>query len=228
MDVHALESSDTPSVNRSLPTGESPRVVRRLPSEPSRRGARSKPTVYAPVVLDGVVLKSMQMHRDLRGHVTELFRVDWASELGGLEPAQWHILASSAGTLRGMHAHARHDDFKIVLHGRVTLALKDLRPWSSTYDGVDLLELSAEDYTGVFIPAGVAHGVLAHTDSLVLVGVTALYDGTDEYQCDWADPELGVDWPVQPTLLSKRDDQAGSLRELKATLESRLTSALEV
>jgi dTDP-4-dehydrorhamnose 3,5-epimerase len=173
-------------------------------------------------MLAGVAVKPLTMHRDARGHVAELFRVDWESELDGFAPAQWHVLASAAGTLRGMHAHARHDDLKIVLHGRVALALKDLRGGSPTEDAAELLELSGDDYVGVLIPAGVAHGVLAHSDSLVLVGVTALYDGSDEYECAWNDAELGIDWPFQPMLLSDRDRRAGTLRELKTRLATSL------
>ena len=40
-----------------------------------------------------------------------------------------------------MHAHARHDDLKIVLRGRVALGLADLRRGSPSEGRAELLEL---------------------------------------------------------------------------------------
>ena len=161
----------------------------------------------------GVELVELEMHGDHRGHVTELFCDEWAS-MAGFVPRQWHMLACLPGALRGMHAHARHDDLKIVTAGSVTLALKDLRQGSPTEGMGDLMRLSEEQYAAVRIPAGVAHGVVADTHALVLVGVTIPYDGTDELQCAWDDPALGIDWPVAPTLVSERDRTAGTVAEL--------------
>src|SRR5579872_5781223 len=172
----------------------------------------------AGVGIDGVSVIELRMHRDTRGHVTELFASGWA-ETAGFVPAQWHILASRAGTLRGMHLHARHADLKITLEGNLTLGLKDLRRGAPTEGRSQMLSLSAARYTAVVIPAGVAHGILAQSDGLVLVGVTEAYDGTDEYQCAWDDPGLGIDWPDQPRILSERDRSAGSLAALIETIE---------
>lgn len=170
-------------------------------------------------MIDGVKLRSLEMHRDDRGHLTELFRRDWAGDLDAFTPQQWHILASRAGSLRGMHAHARHDDFKIVIHGEVTLGLKDLRSGSTTEDEAEALELSGQECVGVLIPAGVAHGILSRSDSITLVGVTMLYDPGDDFECDWADADLGIEWPEVPTLLSERDRHAGTLAELRSKLQ---------
>jgi dTDP-4-dehydrorhamnose 3,5-epimerase len=173
--------------------------------------------------IQGVKIVPLAMHRDGRGHVTELFAFGWP-ELAGFAPRQWHALASRAGAMRGMHAHARHDDLKIVLSGEIALALRDLRRGSTTDGVAELLALSGETYVGVVIPAGVAHGILALTEALVLVGVTATYDPSDELECAWDDPELGIEWPEAPTILSERDVRAGSLAELVAALEERRSS----
>jgi len=169
-------------------------------------------------MIAGVAVIHLPMHRDVRGHLTELFSRD-RPQPAGFVPAQWHVLASQAGTLRGMHAHALHDDLKITLAGEVVLGLKDLRRGSPSEGAGQLLGLSGAAYKGVLIPAGVAHGILAVTDSLVLVGVTLPYDGTDEFECAWNDPRLGIEWPTAPRLLSERDRQAGSLADLLAALE---------
>jgi dTDP-4-dehydrorhamnose 3,5-epimerase len=185
---------------------------RRLQSSGEASAAR------AGSAIEGVKLISLRMHRDDRGHVTELFGADWP-ELAGFSPAQWHILVSRAGTLRGMHVHVRHDDLKIVAGGEVVLALKDLRRGSPSEGRVQLLTLSGSRYVAVLIPAGVAHGILAQTDSLVVVGVTRLYDGGDELECAWDDSGLGINWPGEPAILSERDSSAQSLAALVGALE---------
>ena len=94
------------------------------------------------------------------------------------------------------------------------LGLKDLRPGSPSEGDVELLELSADEYAGVVIPAGVAHGLYARTDALVLVALTAAVE--EERGCAWNDPGLGIDWPAEPLFLSERDQRAGALEALRA------------
>ncbi len=158
----------------------------------------------------GVELFPYESHRDARGFVAEVFRND---RLSAVFP-QWHVLATNAGAFRGMHVHARHDDYKIVVEGRTVLALKDLRPGSPTGGHVASFELGAEDLRGVFIPRGVAHGVLALTWSVILVGVTQLYDPSDEFEFRWDDAEAGISLPSAPTVLSERDEHSPTLAGL--------------
>lgn len=162
--------------------------------------------------ISGVELFPYNSHRDARGFVAEVFRND---RLSTVFP-QWHVLATNVGAFRGMHVHAHHDDYKIVTEGRVFLALKDLRPGSSTRGQVESFELDAEDLQGVLIPRGVAHGVLALTWSVVLVGVTQLYDPSDEFEFRWDDAEAGIALPVPPTVLSDRDQHSPTLADLLA------------
>jgi dTDP-4-dehydrorhamnose 3,5-epimerase len=171
----------------------------------------------------GVELFPYLSHRDARGFVAEVFRHD---RLSAVFP-QWHVLATNAGAFRGMHVHARHDDYKIVVEGRAVLALKDLRPGSPTEGRVESFELGAEELRGVFIPRGVAHGVLALTWSVVLVGVSQLYDPGDEFEFRWDDPEAGISLPAAPIVLSDRDEHSPALADLlgKSDFLTRLAAA---
>lgn len=175
-----------------------------------------EPARSASDEIGGVVVRSLSMHRDPRGSVCELFRVDWGTDL---ELLQWHALTSRSGTLRGMHLHVRHTDYKLVVAGRETLVLKDLRRGSPTEGRAVRLDLSAGELTSVVVPPGVAHGIYAHEDSVTLVGSTALYDPGDEFEFTWADPELGVAWPAPPRHLSARDRNAQPLRSLIDQIE---------
>jgi dTDP-4-dehydrorhamnose 3,5-epimerase len=165
-------------------------------------------------MIEGVRFLPLEMHRDERGHLTELFR---AGEIAGFHPKQWHLLTTRAGGLRGMHVHLRHDDYKVLVEGSLAFVLKDLRTGSPTEGAAELHELSADQMCGIFIPVGVAHGLIAHEWSLVAVAVTHLYDPSDDFEFRWDDPALGVDWPYEPTLVSERDRNAPSLGELLAS-----------
>ena len=154
------------------------------------------------------------MERDAGGHMTELLETSGS-------PAAWRAVSCRAGTLRGMHAHVRADDLRIVVEGKVALGLKDLRPGSPSAGRSELLELSADEYTAVVIPPGVAHGLFARSDALVLVALTAAEE--DEYGCAWNDPGLGIEWPGEPQFLSERDRRAGSLGTLTEEIAARLT-----
>ena len=179
--------------------------------------ARDRRTPDVAVEIEGVIVRPRVMHLDHRGAVSELFRAD---EDGGFEPRQWHALISRAGTLRGMHLHLRHWDYKLVVAGREALVLKDLRRGSQSEGGAARIELSAAELTSVTIPPGVAHGLYSYENSVTLVGSSAFYDPGDEFEFRWDDPELGASWPATPIHLSERDRNAQPLRSLVRQIET--------
>jgi dTDP-4-dehydrorhamnose 3,5-epimerase len=155
------------------------------------------------------------MHRDARGSFTEVFRREWDS---GLDPVQWNAVHSASGTLRGVHVHIKHDDYLILLKGRATVGLRDLRVGSPTEGLSGTVELSEDELCALVIPHGVAHGFYFSAPSLHLYAVSEYWDVADELACHWADPELELDWPAEPTLVSDRDATAPPLAELLAQL----------
>jgi dTDP-4-dehydrorhamnose 3,5-epimerase len=167
----------------------------------------------------GVSLRRLTAHRDPRGYVAEVFRTDWETRFS---PVQWHVLNCRAGSLRGVHLHLAHTDWKLVISGRQLLALVDLRLGSPTEGATDLVELSADEPKVLLVPPGVAHGVYALDDSVTLVGVDRPYDGDDDFACLWSDPALGIGWPPAPAHLSDRDRTAPTLEELRRRLGERL------
>src|SRR5207244_604610 len=137
----------------------------------------------------GVVLHTLASHRDSRGCFTEVFRHEWGI---GVVPVQWNACVSEAGSLRGLHVHPRHDDYFVLLRGRMTLALRDLRRGSSTEGLAALVELSEDPMIAIVMPHGVAHGFYYHEPSLHLYAVSEYWAVDDELGCHWADPELEI------------------------------------
>jgi dTDP-4-dehydrorhamnose 3,5-epimerase len=82
-----------------------------------------------------------------------------------------------------------------------------------------LVELTEDPLAALLIPHGVAHGFYFPEPSLHLYAVTKYWDVDDELACHWADPDLGISWPAEPTIVSERDATAQSLAQLLDELE---------
>ena len=90
----------------------------------------------------GVVLTGLSMHPDERGVFTEVFRKQWET---GADPVQWNVVSSGEGVLRGVHVHPKHDDYLLILSGRATVGLQDLRRGIDTYGLAATVELSGDE-----------------------------------------------------------------------------------
>lgn len=164
----------------------------------------------------GVHLRPLQANEDDRGVFTEVFRKVWDT---GVDPVQWNFVTSRAGVLRGVHVHVRHDDYLILVKGRASVGLRDLRRGSVTEGMASLLELRDDRLTAVTIPHGVAHGFYFHESSAHLYSVSRYWDVSDELGCHWADPALEIPWPVETAQTSECDHSAGPLSDLMAQIE---------
>jgi len=152
---------------------------------------------------------TLRTFADDRGDFTELWRQEWLPEAPPF--VQANLSRSVAGALRGMHVHLRHADFQVVLSGAYHVNLVDLRPGM----GLAQQRLRLEANQWLHVPAGVAHGLQALGDSLMVYLVTATYDGSDEHGLAWDDPDLALPWPGGPPRLSARDAAAPRLADLR-------------
>lgn len=153
--------------------------------------------------LDGVKLMRLIRNTDARGVFTEVFCSHWQS---GIDPTQWSLVQSEPGVLRGMHMHLRHDEYFMLISGKVTLGLHDLRPDSPTFGSGCTYELTRPDCF-VSFPSGIAHGWLFHEPTIHLQAVSESYVDyhlDDNLGCSWDDPALGIDWPFEPTIVSPK------------------------
>ncbi len=166
------------------------------------------------VPLDGVKFVRLARNEDQRGAFTEVFCSHWDA---GIEPTQWSLVESAQGVLRGMHVHARHDEYFMVVSGRVTIGLHDLRPDSPTFGAAATYELSRPDCF-VSFPRGLAHGWLFHEPTIHLQSVSESYvdyNIDDNVGCAWDDPELGIEWPFTPTIISPKAAEFPALQSLQ-------------
>ncbi|MBI2911494.1 MAG: dTDP-4-dehydrorhamnose 3,5-epimerase family protein [Chloroflexi bacterium] len=164
----------------------------------------------------GVVLRPLQNHGDERGEFVELYRGEWGT---GVAAVQWSLSRSLPGTLRGVDVHVQHDEYFVLIRGRASVGLRDLRNGSATEGLTTLIELRAAPLAALTIPRGVAHGFYFHEPSDLVHGSSQYWDPSDYLSCRWTDPALGIPWPAATAAVSPRQAAAPTLSELLAKLE---------
>jgi dTDP-4-dehydrorhamnose 3,5-epimerase len=115
------------------------------------------------------------------------------------------------GTLRGLHMQlAPFEETKIVrcTRGVIYDVLVDLRIASPTYLKWLGIELTSENFRMLCIPCGCAHGYLTlQDDTDVMYHVTEFYNPKAEVGFLWNDPAFKIEWPINPLLVSKKDEE---------------------
>lgn len=147
----------------------------------------------------GLLHTKLQTHGDERGNFREIFRQRSFPETF----VQANHSRSRQGVLRGLHYHRHQADLWYVVAGRAQVGLTDLRSRGEVAS--EIIELSADDASTLYIPPGVAHGFLALEDLDLIYAVTAEYDASDEYGVAWDDPALDIRWQSDSPILSARD-----------------------
>lgn len=155
-------------------------------------------------------------HHDGRGNLTEIFRREWIPDS---PPVQWNFVRSEGNVLRGVHVHVSHVDYVVALQGRMLVGVRDLRQGEAGA----IVELYAAAPAMLTIPPGVAHGFYFPEPGAFIYGMTHYWDPVnDELDCRWDDAGLAIPWPdgCASPRLSPRDQGAGSLEQLRATLRA--------
>jgi dTDP-4-dehydrorhamnose 3,5-epimerase len=120
-----------------------------------------------------------------------------------------HSHTNDRGTLRGMHwQYPPHAEIKLIrcVRGAVLDVVIDIRQGSPTFLRHFAVELSAENLRSIYVPGGFAHGFQTLEDhSELIYHHTAFYTPGTEGGIRWDDPLVGIEWPMQPTVLSERD-----------------------
>ena len=127
---------------------------------------------------------------------------------------QSHSFNASRATLRGMHYQlAPHVESKLVrcIRGRVFDVVVDLRKDSPDFGKWLGLELSSEDGRSIYIPPGLAHGFITLEDNCELqYEMDVPYHQASARTLHWNSSDVGIEWPVQPVVISEKDSSANS------------------
>jgi dTDP-4-dehydrorhamnose 3,5-epimerase len=192
----------------------------------ARRSCHDGIVRIEPARLAGVVTLNPHPHYDDRGLFTRTFDADIFDQWCGVPGAAASFVQDSQsrsvrGVIRGMHGRRGEGEAKLVrcAHGAVHDVLVDARPQSPTFGEHEVFLLDDATFKHLYVPPGMLHGFQALTDVAdVCYRIDRPHDPADDLAVAHDDPDLGIDWPLRPTLLSPRDAAAGTWAELVTQL----------
>lgn len=114
------------------------------------------------------------------------------------------------GTLRGMHYQETPcAEAKLVrcTKGAIYDVIVDIRPHSSTFKRHFGARLDEFNRTMLFVPEGFAHGFITLEDnSEIFYQMSEFYSPPHAAGFRWNDPSFGIAWPLEPVVISERDN----------------------
>jgi dTDP-4-dehydrorhamnose 3,5-epimerase len=173
--------------------------------------------------LKEVIVLHTQAFGDERGFFMEVFHAGQFREMGlPWEFPQDNHSRSTKGVLRGLHFQWDPPMCKLmrVTSGAAFLVAVDIRKGSPTLGQWFGLEVSAENKKQVWAPYGFARGFCALTDGCeVQYKCTGTYNPKAESGIHFADPQIGIQWPIDPrqASTSEKDGKAQSLAQWLAS-----------
>lgn len=170
----------------------------------------------------GVHIIEVDKQEDERGSFARIYCADDFRKQG-LELPDRQIAVSHnklKATLRGLHFIDEQDgEAKLVrcIRGAVFDVAVDLRRQSPSFGRHVAFDLSERQGNALYLPRGVAHGFITLEDDCdILYQFSQPHRAGLERGVRWNDPDIGIDWPLAPALLSDRDKALPFLSELSS------------
>lgn len=168
--------------------------------------------------LPGVLIIEPRVFGDGRGFFEETWSRQRYEQVGiPGDFVQDNLSFSRKGVLRGLHYQHPHGQGKLVsvVQGEVFDVAVDIRRGSPDFGRWTGVVLSGDNHRQFWIPAGFAHG-------FCVISATAyfMYKCTDVYTPEaeggiiWNDPDIGIEWPAEGSLLSDKDQLYPRLRDI--------------
>jgi len=177
-------------------------------------GRRHEAVIAQELAFHGVYLLTAEVHRDERGSFRRVADFDLLRSCG-LDTAICQVSTVSnrhVGTVRGLHYQAEPNAEAKTLWchaGAVFDVLVDLRPDEPTYGEWTGYRLAADVPTALYVPQGIAHGYQTLEDASEMTYLISVpYAPESARSLRWNDPTVGVEWPMDVTVISERDQTA--------------------
>ena len=158
---------------------------------------------YIKTEIEGVFVIEPKVFNDARGYFMEAWKqAEFNEHVGKVDFIQDNESKSSFGVLRGLHFQkgaAAQTKLVRVIKGKVLDVAVDIRKSSPTFGKHVMVELSEENKRQFFIPRGFAHGFLVLSEEAIFTyKVDNPYAPQSEAGIRWDDPDLAIQWPIDP------------------------------
>jgi dTDP-4-dehydrorhamnose 3,5-epimerase len=167
--------------------------------------------IFHETTLKDAMLIDLEKRGDERGFFARTFCQKEFSARGlDINYTQQNTSSSKyRGTLRGMHFQkSPHAETKLIrcLRGAIVDIIIDIRPNSPSFCKWEAFELNEDNKRMLYVPKGFAHGFQTVSDEVeVTYLVDGFYEPTAEGGVRWNDPAFGIQWPLEPTVMSDKD-----------------------
>jgi dTDP-4-dehydrorhamnose 3,5-epimerase len=172
--------------------------------------------------ISGVVLIERPVHGDSRGFVHEPYNKKELEEATGIDfnPVQWTHAYIKPGVVKGIHTE-NWNKLIYPVTGILHSPIVDLRLDSPTFGKIEYITIdnTKEDSKrqALFLPkGGIGNSICVLGDTMMhyFYLIDEYWDDTKAQGIAWDDPDLGVKWPIENPILSERDKNNPSLREV--------------
>ena len=159
---------------------------------------------YIKTEIEGVFIIEPKVFNDTRGYFMEAWKqAEFNEHVGKVDFIQDNESKSSFGVLRGLHyqkGETSQAKLVRVIKGKVLDVAVDIRKSSPTFGKHVMVELSEDNKRQFFIPRGFTHGFLVLSEEAIFTyKVDNPYSPSTEAGIRWNDPDLGLEWPIDPT-----------------------------
>ena len=175
---------------------------------------------YIKTEIAGVYIIEPRVFNDARGYFMEAWKEEeFNANSGSVKFIQDNESKSSYGVLRGLHyqkGDLSQAKLVRVIKGRVLDVAVDIRKSSPTFGKHVMVELSEDNKRQFFSPRGFAHGFLVLSEEAIFTyKVDNPYAPSQEAGICWNDPDLGIEWPIDPAEVqtSEKDLKQPLLKE---------------
>ena len=123
---------------------------------------------------------------------------------------------SKKNVIRGLHIQKKKSQGKFIsdIKNKIFVVAVDLRKNSKTFGQYYQCTLSEKNGKSVFIPPGFAHGFQAlEKENYIVYSCTQYRHSTSEKSIQFNDKELNINWPLKKMIVSKKDNNALSLKQ---------------
>ena len=167
--------------------------------------------LFKKMKLDGSYIIDIEKIEDDRGFFARAWDEEIFQELNlNSKIVQCNISFNKIkGTIRGFHyQNLPYEEARLVrcTKGNVCEIMVDIRKDSDSFLKWEKVELSAENHRMLYVPEGFALGFQTlENETELFYQMFQRY--VPEHICGvlWNDPKLGIDWPLEPTIISERD-----------------------
>ncbi len=175
-----------------------------------------------PTSIEGLYMIKRPTFTDERGYFREVFHLDELEQVIGyaFTSVQMNHSVSKPRVIRGFHPDP-WDKLVYPVSGEVFIAIADVDPKSPTFKKVETFLINDQNRIALFLKKGLGNSICVVSKEPVhyVYLVTSYWDGyaaSGMRAVRLDDPDLGVDWPVKDPIISEKDKQNKTLRELYA------------